>query len=321
MLVGILNKSTPPVSYLINSAALEKTNYSTVASFINDGLTLLYAPNPVKSENVKAMLSDAAAFMIKAGKALLVFYPELIHFTCMAHALNRLAELVRAEYPSVNNLINNGKKVFLKAPLRVEFYKEMAPGLSLPPEPVITRWGTWLNAALFYADNFVKIKDIFLSLDADSIALRSCKESILGGHLVFIKAHFFMLAKAIMELETTQLSLNDSFRIIEKVIEEISLIPGEIGNKIRVKRESVLSRNPGYQQIKNVCYILRGQNQSDPDIKMKPSDIASLKFAPITSCDVERSFSAFKNVLTNKRHNLSMDSINELLVLYCNPIV
>ncbi|CAH1995587.1 unnamed protein product [Acanthoscelides obtectus] len=243
----------------------------------------------------------------------------------MAHALNRLAELVRAEYPSVNYLINNGKKVFLKAPLRVEFYKEMAPGLPLPPEPVITRWGTWLNAALFYADNFVIIKEIFHSLDADSIALRSCKESILESNiledLAFIKADFFMLAKAIMELETTQLSLNDSFRILEKVIEELSLIPGETGNKIRVKWESVLSCSPGYQQIKNVCYILRGQNQIDPDIKMKPSDIASLKFAPITSCDVERSFSAFKNLLTDKRHNLSLDSINQLLVLYCNPIV
>ncbi|CAH1979427.1 unnamed protein product [Acanthoscelides obtectus] len=67
--------------------------------------------------------------------------------------------------------------------------------------------------------------------------------------------------------------------IIEKVIEEVSLVPGEIGNKIRVQWESVLSRNPGYQQIKNVCYILRGQNQSDPDIKMKPSDIASLMWS------------------------------------------
>ncbi|CAH1983628.1 unnamed protein product [Acanthoscelides obtectus] len=79
ILVGILSESTPPVSYLINSAALEKTNHSTVARFINDMLTLLHAPNPVISENVKLMLSDAAAYMIKAGKGLLVFYPELIY--------------------------------------------------------------------------------------------------------------------------------------------------------------------------------------------------------------------------------------------------
>ncbi|CAH2003791.1 unnamed protein product [Acanthoscelides obtectus] len=115
----------------------------------------------------------------------------------------------------------------------------MAPGLPLPPEPVITRWGTWLNAALFYADNFVKIKEIFLLLDADSIALRSCRKSILESNiledLAFIKVHFFMLAKVIMELKNTQLSLNESFRIIEKVIEELSLIPEEIGNKVRVK--------------------------------------------------------------------------------------
>jgi hypothetical protein len=28
------------------------------------------------------------------------------------------------------------------------------PGIPLPPQPVLTRWGTWLDAAMYYADNF-----------------------------------------------------------------------------------------------------------------------------------------------------------------------
>jgi hypothetical protein len=60
----------------------------------------------------------------------------------------------------VNKLISNTKKVFLKAPLRREVYTEKCPNLKLPPEPVLTRWGTWLEAAVFYQENFTAIKDV-----------------------------------------------------------------------------------------------------------------------------------------------------------------
>jgi hypothetical protein len=38
----------------------------------------------------------------------------------------------------------------LKAPKRVEVFKEILPGVPLPPEAVLTRWGIWLNAAFYY---------------------------------------------------------------------------------------------------------------------------------------------------------------------------
>jgi uncharacterized protein (UPF0371 family) len=46
-------------------------------------------------------------------------------------------------------LTSNVKKIFLKASLRVEKFKQEAPSLSLPPKPVVlTRWGTWLDVLL-----------------------------------------------------------------------------------------------------------------------------------------------------------------------------
>jgi hypothetical protein len=62
----------------------------------------------------------------------------------------------------VNKLISNTKKVFLKAPLRREVYTEKCPNLKLPPEPVLTRWGTWLEATVFYQENFTTIKDKYV---------------------------------------------------------------------------------------------------------------------------------------------------------------
>lgn len=37
----------------------------------------------------------------------------------------------------------------------------MYPDLNLSPEPIITRWGTWLEAVQYYCDHFDKIKMLF----------------------------------------------------------------------------------------------------------------------------------------------------------------
>jgi hypothetical protein len=100
-------------------------------------------PDGIQYERVRVLYSDAAAYMVKAGHSLKVFYPNLLHITCLAHGLNRVCELIRTEYPLVNELIANVKKVFLKAPLRVEVFKTSLPDVPMPPEPIITRWNTW----------------------------------------------------------------------------------------------------------------------------------------------------------------------------------
>lgn len=82
----------------------------------------------------------------------------MLHSTCLAHALNLVAGQIRKENPTVDSLISNLKKVFLKAPKRIKIFKEICPHLSLPPAPVITRWGTWFHAAFYYAKHFHEIK-------------------------------------------------------------------------------------------------------------------------------------------------------------------
>lgn len=91
-----------------------------------------------------------AAYMVKSAEALKVFYPKLIHVTCMANGLHRVAEVIREKYQNVDRLISNTKKIFFKAPSRVNTFKEMYPNLSLPPQLILTRWGTQLEAAIYY---------------------------------------------------------------------------------------------------------------------------------------------------------------------------
>ena len=91
----------------------------------------------------------------------------MVYLTCLCHGLHRIAEEVRINFPHVDTLISNVKKIFLKAPSRIEVFKNAAPDLALPPQPVLTRWGTWLNAALYYANNFDTIKTVVDSLNPE----------------------------------------------------------------------------------------------------------------------------------------------------------
>jgi hypothetical protein len=76
----------------------------------------------------------------------------MVPLTCLVHGLHRVAEEIRGNYPDVDNFISNVKKIFLKAPLRVEKFKQ-APSQPLPPKAVLTRWRTWLDAAMCYCEN------------------------------------------------------------------------------------------------------------------------------------------------------------------------
>ena len=62
-------------------------------------------------------------------------------------------------------MISNVKKVFIKAPSRVKEFKKLYPQVAFPPEPVITRWGTWIEAVIYYEENFDKVKTVIDKFD------------------------------------------------------------------------------------------------------------------------------------------------------------
>lgn len=84
LLVGFLKHDTASQAYLLASKELPKTNHSTVSRFINDSLRILW-PEGGNDEKVRLLISDAAPYMIKTGDSLKIFYPNIIHVTCVAH--------------------------------------------------------------------------------------------------------------------------------------------------------------------------------------------------------------------------------------------
>ncbi len=137
VLVGVLNSAEYHKPHLVRTAFLDRTDAGVIARLVNDTLRMLFPT--FNDKLLKLLVTDGARYMTKAGRDLKVFFPELLHVTCIAHALHRLCETIRETFPNINTLISVVKKVFLKAPLRRTLYKDCCPGLKFPPEPVITR--------------------------------------------------------------------------------------------------------------------------------------------------------------------------------------
>lgn len=260
--------------------------------------------------------------MLKTRKNLEVFYPNMIHSTCLAHALHLVAETVRENYPTVNKLISKTKKVFLKAPLRRELYREMCPELPLPPEPVITRWGTWLEAAIFYHENFQKIKAVIESFNDNADCISKAKEafrnSAIQANLAYVVSHFKIILQTTKALEASAEPLCENIRRIENLREELKNAPGKIAKIVAKRLEEILIKNPGYSRLLETAQILSGESTNIP-LKMTSAELPCFKYAPVTSCDVERSFSSYKQILTDNRRRLTPEHLEKMLICYVNP--
>ncbi|KRX32810.1 hypothetical protein T06_1542, partial [Trichinella sp. T6] len=115
VVIGTLEADQPSKEYLLTSEVLEKSNSSTIAQLFTSSLAVLW-PEGIRHENVLLFVTDAAPYMKKAAGALKVLFPNMLHLTCLAHGLHRIAEHIRCLFPDVDRLISNMKKVFLKAP-------------------------------------------------------------------------------------------------------------------------------------------------------------------------------------------------------------
>lgn len=321
VIVGKLS-SEPCNSFLLNCEQLDKCNHKTIAKLFNDSMNLLW-PEGVKYENVFLFLSDAAPYMCKAGNVLNAFFPKLIHVTCLAHGFHRVAETIRSSYPDVDQLIATVKKIFLKAPSRVLKFKELYPDLNLPPEPILTRWGTWLEAALYYCEHFEKIKNIISSLNTETAtaidkANNMMENNNLKNNLTYISANFGFLIHTIKQLETRNMPLSESLCIVEESQKKLEKCQGHIGNVVREKCKNVIEKNQGLKNLKIIRDILQGLNPTELlDVELTPLDIVNMKYASITSVDVERSFSQYKNILRPNRRHFTFLNLREYVVSHC----
>lgn len=117
--------------------------------------------------------------------------------------MHRVCEALKDEYSYANEFLSCIKKLLKKAPARIQKYVEIT-GLPLPTSPILTRWGTWLKAAVFICNHFKAICDFLDAIPNDSSAVKKAKELAVTQELqdeLFIVHGYSFLTTAITTLE------------------------------------------------------------------------------------------------------------------------
>jgi len=75
----------------------------------------------------------------------------------------------------------------------------------LPPEPVITRWGRWIKAVIFSANNYDGAKTVIEKLESDSSAsIENCKQMFnlvtVKNDLILINVNFSGLIRGQLQI-------------------------------------------------------------------------------------------------------------------------
>ena len=90
--------------------------------------------------------------------------------------------------------------------------------------------------------------------------------------------------------------------------------------RVSKKIESVLGIHMGCNILCHISKVLAGESFDIFCIEeeLTAGDLLYFQYAPVVSVDVERSFSRYKNVLSDNRRSLTFDNLRQLVVVYCN---
>ncbi|KAJ4443550.1 hypothetical protein ANN_05223 [Periplaneta americana] len=113
--------------------------------------------------------------------------------------------------------------------------------------------------------------------------------------------------------------LLQSLADFDRTISSLTSVPGNVGDKVNEKTANILSKNPGYYQLKEIQDILEGKTLQKPT-KFSIEQLTAFVQAPLNSCDAERSFSRYKAMLRDNRRRMTTENIRHCLVVNCNSI-
>ena len=112
----------------------------------------------IKRENLLLFLTDAARYMSLAEKTLKKLYPSWMRVNCVAHLLHNCAMRVRAHFRNIDKVTATMREATMKSKDRKKNFHNA--GLPSSPNPGITRWATWLRAALCSSENLPAVRTI-----------------------------------------------------------------------------------------------------------------------------------------------------------------
>ena len=215
VLVGGLD--TPSDTFLIDCLSLESSsnvNGSIILHTADDILRQL----ETKRENFALLLRDVARYMSLTDKILKELYSFLMHVTCLTRLLHSCAMRVRAYFKNIDEVVATIKAATIKNKDRKHDFHEA--GLPLPSNPVITRWATWLRAALYYSENFSAVRTIVNNWTSGGLLVSRAKDAINANDFVpdLVSVNQYRTLAANVEfLEASDCTMTEAYGLLKNM--------------------------------------------------------------------------------------------------------
>lgn len=311
VIVRVLDPLKPTFPLLLVSKRLTECTGQTITRVILE----TFEKFELSTNQVLIFVTNGAATMGLVSCSLQEQGCRFVHITCKVHALHLVAETIRQGFPEVDKLIANAEKIFIKAPKRLRVFHSQCPGIPEPPQPILTRWGEWLQAAFYYAKYFQQIKAVIVQFNpGEAVAIKECQTAFenndIESDLQTIYTNYCSLHAAIEKLQNTTLSFADSLQIVDEVNRLLNTIDDAKNERIKEKFASVLEEDAGFTRLRNICDGTVSEC-SDPLCEFKDN----FKYACITSVDMEQSFSKYKHIFSPQRTSLAETTIETYLLL------
>ncbi len=285
---------TPKNYFLVEVKEIFEPANNRIISIIIDDVVKKFN---LERELFYLLISDSARYMTLCAKNLKPFYQNLLHITCFVHALHNCAFKVKSKYHNVDFLIASIKGLVVKNYDR----KQQFERIGKIPEPIVTRWGSWLNAALYYSLNFNEIFQITDSIENDnSIHLSNAKNAIhnaeVKNELMDIDQKYSPLSDYLDKSISENFTLADAMKLLNKMVFK--------DDELNLKQFMVdkMKKSDFYR-----CF----------DSNLSPFLKSCLQNCPATSIVVERSFSLLQKILVKERR-FNSENICKYAVFYFN---
>ncbi|KAJ8939229.1 hypothetical protein NQ318_015187 [Aromia moschata] len=308
VIVRVLDPCKPTYPLLLASKRLQDCTDATITRVVLDTLEHFQ----ISTSQVLMFMSDGTKTMCKVGRSLQEHNWRFLHVTCKMHALRLVEEYIRKRFPGIDALITNTKKVFLKSPERIKTFHRQCPGIPEPPQPIPTEWGTWLKAVFYYSEYFQQIKAVVLLFNPDDTTAIKESQSKFQDISLETDVHtvhntYKLLHEAIENLQDTVLPLGKSLKILDEVNTLLRDVSDAKTACVLEEFESVLNKDSDFITLREIC-------DGTSTHSLSPfKDCFS--YACITSVDVKRSLSQYKQVFSPKRTSFQETTVETYLML------
>lgn len=220
--------SSCPRLFVVGCKVLQNANSQECSQALVKMLTKF----DINYSNVIGIATDSARYMGVCIKTMQGLVSEsLLHIQCWAHKLDNIAKLFPKYLNKLNYCISNTKKAFRNTRKRKHKYLSYLQSkydgsekqTKLFPAPVLTRWKTWVESALYIEEYLCDLVDYFKSVDGDAEGVKYFRKlssnEIRAIHCEasFVKYHLVSTTILLTEFEGNKYPL--AHKLVPKLVE------------------------------------------------------------------------------------------------------